>query len=84
MKEIKLKSGTYKINNFDYVFNGSSLFTLSKKDGRLLEQVSKKYYIDILFENHIVEDCGFKDTIPSTVDKRRKGAKLISMEREMF
>ena len=81
MKEIKLKSGTYIINHFDYVFNGSTLLTVSRKDGRLLEQVPKKYYNDILFENHIVEDCGFKDTFPSTIDKRRIGAKLISMIR---
>lgn len=83
MKEIKLKSGTYKANHFDYVSNGSVLFTLSKKDNRLLEAVPKKYYLDIMFENHCVSDCGFKDTIPSSIDKRLKGAKLITMNREM-
>ena len=81
MKEIKLKSGTYKLNHFDYVFSGSVLFTLSKNNKRLLEQVPKKYYIDILFENHTVTDCGFGETIPSTIDKRLKGAKLITMDR---
>lgn len=81
MKEIKLKSGTYNVNHFDYVSNGKVLFTLSPKDNRLLETVPKKYYIDIMFENHIVSDCGFRNTLPTTVDKRLKGAKLITMEK---
>ena len=81
MKEIRLKSGTYKANHFDYVWNGAVLCNVSKNDNRILDTVPKKYYNDIFFENHIVSDCGFRNTLPTTVDKRLRGAKYISMER---
>ena len=80
-KQIKLKSGTYNINHFDYLYNGAVLFTVAKNKNILLETVPKKYYLDILFENHSVVDCGFRSTIPTIYDKRLKGAKYIEMER---
>jgi len=81
LKKIKIKSGTYDINHFDYIYNGHILFTVSKKHKTLLETVPKKYYLDIFFENHTVSDCGFRNTLPSTFDRRLKGAKYIEMKR---
>ena len=81
IKTIRLKSGTYDANHFDYVSNGIVLFTVSKKNRTLLETVPKKYYMDIFLENHTVSDCGFRNTIPSTFNRRLKGAKYIEMER---
>jgi len=81
VKKIKIKSGVYDINHFDYVSNGQVLFTVSRKKRTLLESVPKKYYLDIFLENHTVSDCGFRNTFPSTYDRRLKGAKYIEMER---
>ena len=83
MKTIKLKSGEYKINHFDYVWCGVCLLTVSLKTKQILESVPKKYYIDIFLSNHSVSDCGDADTIPSTVDLRRKGWKYLKMERSL-
>ena len=82
MKTIRLMTGTYDANHFDYVSNGCTLFTVSQKNKTLLEAVPKKYYIDIFLENHTVSDCGFRYTVPSTFDRRLKGGKYIEMERK--
>ena len=82
MKEIKLKSGIYKINHFDYVSNGSSIFTVGKKHKTIEEVVPKKYWNDILLSEHTVVQCGFRHTLPTTIDLRKKeNAYYIAMKR---
>lgn len=84
---IKLKSGSYEVNDWDYFWNGCVLSTVVVKNSsskfKILETVPKKYYNEIMFSEHEVVKCGVAGTIPQTVKEKAKEKPyiLIKMKR---
>ena len=81
MKTIKVNGKEYAINFFDYFWDGYNLL-LVYRSGCVAEKVPKKYFADILFENHTTMDCGMSISRPRKILYDEKGYKLISMQRD--
>jgi hypothetical protein len=86
MKTIKVDKHEYPLNNWDYFYNGTALMMVvntGKMTGKILNNVPKKYWNDILFENHKTVDCGVTNTMPQMVSTTLRDTpyKIIIMDR---